>query len=223
MNIKKLKILFALFLLMVVIFALIFNKNEEKAEVEPPIINIDNDKKTIFEEDKIITEEELLREEFNEHLAYLDEKYNGDIETWYTKYKELVMEYYGAIEIPETIYHRFSQEELSLLLRVVQAEVGDEYGFEEKVHVANVIFNRLEDSRFPDNIVDILSPSQFATVKNERIYLVEVSDTTKNACEFAYMFGDRTNGAIYFEGLKSNVHDSYAEFIFQDNAHKFYK
>lgn len=80
-----------------------------------------------------------------------------DKKEWFIAYKSIVEEYSYIIDPPETIYDYFSKEELDLLFYVVQAEVGDEYSFESKVNVANVIFNRFYHERFPDTLSDIFS------------------------------------------------------------------
>jgi spore germination cell wall hydrolase CwlJ-like protein len=128
------------------------------------------------------------------------------------------------IDPPESIYDCFSEEELDFLFRVVQAEIGDEYSFEQKANVACVIFNRLEHDRFPDTLEEILIPSQFSTISSGRYKQVEVSDLTKKAVAYAWEIEDTTGGALFFEGRNSNIHEKYATFLFQDESgHKFYK
>lgn len=107
---------------------------------------------------------------------------------------------------------------------MVQAEVGDEYSFEEKVNVANVIFNRLESDKFPCTIFEVLTEEQFASISDGRYETVEVSEDTVLACEYAFQFEDTTDGSLYFESGNNNVHEKYATYIFEDcSGHKFYK
>lgn len=120
---------------------------------------------------------------------------------------------------PETIYDYFSEEELELLFRVVQAEIGDEYSFEQKCNVASVIFNRLEHDRFPDTLLKILIPSQFSTISNGSYKNVNISENTILACEYAFMIEDTADGCLFFD---SNNALNY-QFVFNDGAHNFYR
>lgn len=141
---------------------------------------------------------------------------------WYKEYKEVI----AAIPFedkPETICDRFTPEEMELIFKVVQREVGDEYSFEEKANVASVIFNRLEDGRFGESIEDILNPGQFHAMRSVTFNNTKVSEKTILAVQFAYEICDTTDGSIFFE-KGSSIHESYADFVFEDAAgHKFYK
>lgn len=142
-----------------------------------------------------------------------------DKKEWFIAYKNIIEEYSYIIDPPETIYDYFSEEELDLLFHVVQAEVGDEYSFESKVNVANVIFNRFYHERFPNTLSDILVCDQFSPIADGRYREVEVTEDTILACEYAFMLEDTTDGCLFFD---SNNTLSY-QFVFNDEAHNFYK
>lgn len=142
-----------------------------------------------------------------------------DKKEWFIAYKSIIEEYSYIIDPPETIYDYFSEEELDLLFHVVQAEVGDEYSFESKVNVANVIFNRFYHERFPNTLSDILVCDQFSPIADGRYREVEVTEDTILACEYAFMLEDTTDGCLFFD---SNNTLSY-QFVFDDEAHNFYK
>lgn len=142
-----------------------------------------------------------------------------DKKEWFIAYKSIIEEYSYIIDPPETIYDYFSEEELDLLFHVVQAEVGDEYSFESKVNVANVIFNRFYHERFPDTLSDILVCDQFSPIADGRYREVEITEDTILACEYAFMLEDTTDGCLFFD---SNNTLSY-QFVFDDEAHNFYK
>ena len=108
---------------------------------------------------------------------------------------------------------------MDLLFHVVQAEVGDEYSFESKVNVANVIFNRFYHERFPNTLSDILVCDQFSPIADGRYREVEVTEDTILACEYAFMLEDTTDGCLFFD---SNNTLNY-QFVFDDGAHNFYK
>ena len=146
-----------------------------------------------------------------------------DKKKWFIEYKQLIERYSDELDTPETIYSCFKEEELDMLFRVVQAEIGDEWTFEHKVNVASAIFNRLESEEFPNEILEILTANQFATISSGVYKDVTVSYTTILACEYAFSIGDTTNGSVFFESGNGNVHASYADFVMNDGAHKFYR
>ena len=141
---------------------------------------------------------------------------NNSTQEWFINYKNIVSNYPKELQAL-TIYDSLTSEELDLLFRVVQAEIGN-YSFEQKCNVVSVIFNRINHKRFPNTIFEVLIPSQFCTIRNGNIHEVTVDETTILACEYVYMFGDTTNGALFFD---SNGALNY-KFVFNDGAHNFY-
>lgn len=175
---------------------------ENFIEEQPTTIN--------FEIDKVI-------EEMNQKMAEIESI--TDKKEWFIAYKNIINEYSYIIDPPETIYDYFTEEELNLLFHVVQAEVGDEYLFEPKINVANIIFNRFYHEKFPNTLVEILVYDQFSSIADGRYKEVEVSEDTILACEYAFMIEDTTNGCLFFD---SNNTLNY-QFMFNDGAHNFYK
>lgn len=156
-------------------------------------------------------------EEMNQKMEEIESI--KDKKEWFIAYKNIVDEYSYVIDPPETIYDYFNDEELNLLFHVVQAEIGDEYSFEQKVNVASVIFNRIEHHRFPDTLGKILVASQFSSISDGRYQKVEVSDTTVLACEYAFSIENTAEECLFFD---SNNKLNY-QFAFADGAHNFYK
>ena len=153
----------------------------------------------------------------NDYRQLMKERLNAeDKREWYLKYKAFI-EKSQYEDKPETIYDCFTEQELDLLFRVVQAEIGD-YSFEQKINVANVVFNRIAHERFGETLNEVLIPSQFATISNGRINKVKVSKDTILACEYAFLFADTTNGALFFD---SDGTLNYPK-IGEDGAHNFY-
>lgn len=146
-----------------------------------------------------------------------------DKEEWFISYKDILTTYSDYIEV-QTIYDVFSVSEIETFSRIVESEVtgGD---FISKVNVANVILNRVKSEQFPNTINEVVfQECQFSPVIDGRFYSVEVSESTILAIEYAYMFEDTTNGALYFESGNNFVHMAYAEYLFTDNVgHHFYK
>ena len=156
-------------------------------------------------------------EEANKRI--LDINDIDDTMKWFISYKNIINDYLYILDPPEDIYDQYTNEELELLFRVVQAEVGDEYSFEQKVNVASVIFNRIAHEDFPDKMKNVLSEDQFQVISDGRYKEVEVSETTILACEYSFMFGDTTDGCLFFD---SNGKLKY-EFVYSDRAHNFYR
>lgn len=128
-------------------------------------------------------------------------------------------------EIITTLYDVYTEEELDLLFRVVEAEVTDG-DFDSKCNVASVIFNRLNIGWWGNELESVLlCDRQFKVVSNNRYMKVEVTDSTIDACEYVFENGDTTGGALYFDSTKGNswAHDN-CEFMFSDRVgHWFYR
>lgn len=142
-----------------------------------------------------------------------------NLKDWYMNYRKIINDYSIYFDPPETIYDYYSEDELDMLFKVVQAEIGDEYSFEQKCNVASVIFNRIYNDKFEDEMLKVLTKDQFATISNGRYKNVKVSDDTILACEYVFLFGDTTNGCLFFD---SNGLLNY-QFEMNDGAHNFYK
>lgn len=168
--------------------------------------------------EEIKSDYEVSIEEMNEKIKAISNI--TDRKKWFQAYKSIIEEYKEIIDLPETIYDYFTAEELDMLFRVVQAEVGEEYSFTQKVNVAAVIFNRLNHERFPDTLLEILTPDQFSPIESGRYEKVEVSEATILACEYAFLLGsDITEECLFFD---SNGKLKY-EYVDNDGAHNFYK
>ena len=227
---KELKVIIKILILILAIFLglMIHIPTANANDFEPVVVEFKNESKQVVEEPEqqiieqysegtiAFKQNELLHKQ-KEILCIQDNK------EFFLEYKKLIDEYSEWCDPPESIYDCFSEEELNLLFRVVEAE-ATAGGFDEKANVASVIFNRLEHEKFGDTLNEILIPSQFSPLSDGRAYKVKITEDTILACEYAFMIDDTTDGAIYFEAKGSNVHAAYAEFLFQDSiGHKFYK
>ncbi len=142
-----------------------------------------------------------------------------DKRVWFIAYKEIINNYSDVLDPPETIYDYYTDEELELLFRVVQAEVGDEYTFEAKVNVASVIFNRWMSDQYSGDIFAILiEKNQFQPIQDGRYKDVIVSEDTILACEYAFTIENTAQGCLFFD---SNNTLNY-NYVFSDEAHNFY-
>lgn len=219
---NKRKILYIVALILSLLFICVVAFSQVKASQDTnnsENISVDDVEKEETEVELIEekTDLEIAQEEYDTKLISLNSM-NLSKEEWFKQYKSLTEKYGDILGKPETIYDNFTQQELDLLFKVVQAEIGSEYSFEQKCNVVSVIYNRLSDHHFGDAINEILVGHQFSTISNGAIYKVTVDEKTILACEYIYQFGDTTNGALFFD---SNGMLNY-KFLFNDGAHNFY-
>ena len=156
----------------------------------------------------------------NEYFIKMLELDCGEIskEEWYLGYKQLVCEYEEYLELPKTIYDVFTEDEIYLIQRAVETEVF-QAGFDSKVNVASVIFNRINDGRFGNTVKEVITnPGQFAYHREK------ISDSTILAVEYAFEIGDTTGGCIAFRSDRKPEKWGKWVYSFSDDAvHHFYK
>ena len=180
--------------------------------------------KFIEETEQLIEEPDIYEIKQKEILHRQKELLNiQDNKEYFLEYKKLINEYSEWFDPPENIYDYYTEEELDLLFRTVEAE-ATAGGFNEKANVASVIFNRIEHEKFGVTLGEVLVAHQFSPLADGRADGITITEDTILACEYVFQIADTTGGAIYFESKDSNVHAAYSEFLFQDDiGHKFYK
>lgn len=176
---------------------------------------IDGESKTIRD----LNVYEMAQLEYISAIADYQKGFYTDLKEWYLDYKSIFTKYELFIDKPETIYDYYTEKELDLLFRVVQAEVGDEYSFEQKCNVASIILNRIENKEFGDGMFGVLTEDQFTTIANGRYLEVEVSEDTILACEFSFEIDDTTDGCLFFDSDGTLNYD----LIDNDGAHNLYR
>ena len=91
----------------------------------------------------------------------------------------------------------YTQEELSLIARIVYAEAAGE-PYEGKVAVAAIILNRVRSDQFPDTVAGVVYERwQFSCVGNY-MFNSEPSRESYQAAWDALHGWDPTNGALYY-------------------------
>lgn len=129
--------------------------------------------------------------------------------------------------------YNLSDEELGVLLRIVEAEAGNE-DEDGKLLVANVVLNRMNSDEFPDTVSGVVfqrenGVSQFSPVSNGSYYRVEVSDETVTAVGRALLGEDISQGALYFaarkyaDSSKMKWFDEKLTYLFVHGGHEFFK
>lgn len=127
----------------------------------------------------------------------------------------------------------FSDDEIHILERIVEAEAGDQ-PLKGRIMVAHVVLNRVASEEFPDTIETVVfqnnsSTYQFSPVKDGRYYEVTVSKKTKKAVAKAFQSKDLTDGALYFMSRsgssKKNIKwfDSALTKITSYGCHEFFR
>lgn len=93
----------------------------------------------------------------------------------------------------------YTEEEFNLLCRLIEAEAKGE-SYQGKIAVANVVINRVKDSRFSNTITNVIyAPRQFSPVSNGAIYNTPSEDSVNAAT--AALYGEvqpEAKDAIYF-------------------------
>lgn len=184
-----------------------------------PVIEQKEEQQQKQEEVSTKTIAEIKNEEFNRKLDEIKQA-NMSNKEWFLAYKDLTYEYVEWVNLPETVYDVFSEEEINLICRVVETETYDQ-DFDSKVNVANVVFNRLDDGRFGDTITEIITatdPKQFVYGRKK------ITESTIWAVMYAYEMPDTTQGALYFHSFEeAKPTFNRASYLFTDQCgHHFY-
>lgn len=124
---------------------------------------------------------------------------------------------------------RLKFKEYNVLLRIVEAEAGGE-DITGKMLVANVIMNRINSSRFPDTVTEVVyqknhnGRAQFSPTVDGRIDSVTVSEDTVEAVDRVLNGEDSSNGALYFRSVcATNAwHDDTLKRVLEHGNHIFY-
>lgn len=98
---------------------------------------------------------------------------------------------------PATKSRAFSQNDLSMLARIIHAEAGGE-SLKGQVAVGAVLLNRIKSGRFPRTVAaNIFRPGEFESVSNGYVWSNPNSVSYK-AARLALKGWDPTYGALYF-------------------------
>lgn len=135
--------------------------------------------------------------------------------------------------LEQTFRYDLSDEELEVLLRIVEAEAGNE-DEEGKLLVANVVLNRVDSEQFPDSVTEVVFQKeqgvwQFSPVSNGSYYRVKISDETIHAVSRALTGENISQGALYFvarkyaDSGKVKWFDDSLTYLFLHGGHEFFK
>lgn len=128
-------------------------------------------KKPDKEEPKMTVQEEIAQNTLNAKVAAMQPMVKIEL----TQQNNIVSSNEVEIEL--------AYDELEYLAACVEAEAGTQ-GMMGKRLVVDVILNRVDDSRFPDNITDVINAQgQFQVVSNGSINKVDITQETFKAIE----------------------------------------
>lgn len=135
-----------------------------------------------------------------------------------------VMEKHYVVEL--------SQADYEALLKIVQAEAGneDETG---KMMVAGVVLNRVKNEKFPDTVSEVVTQRengcyQFSPVATGSYYRAVATQDTVDAVEKVLLGEDVSGGALYFAARKyadpekMKWFDRSLTFLYEHGGHEFY-
>lgn len=154
---------------------------------------------------------------------------------FYQKYVEECAKNIGSIGYyaqQKVLENQMDGNDYYTLLQIVEAEAtgGD---IKSKILIANVVLNRVKDSRFPDTIYDVVwqtaggSP-QFSPTDDGRIYTVSITDDTIEAVDRALAGEDYSQGALFFAARASAEAQNMVWFdqnlvqMFEYGGHEFF-
>lgn len=158
----------------------------------------------------------IMQEEYNTLFYDLENIDNEYLEEWYESYKELT-ETYSTFFDREYLQDWYTEEEIQLMCQVIETECY-QASFIQKVNVANVILNRVQDDRFTGSVIKLITSEKQFDYRRTTI-----SEDTKSALEFAFEIKDTVNGCIGFRSdIKTDTFNSW-EYVMEDGAHYFYK
>ena len=196
---------------MALIFAPIYTNGDEK--VEEITVEIEPKEDAVSEREQEMYDE-MIR------VAYIEDR-----KEWFIEYKGLFDKYPEFLAKQKSIYDVYSDAELEKLFCTVEAEATGGT-FQDKVNVAVIIFNRIDNEEFGSTIDEVITSDQFSPLLDGRYSEVEITEETILACEYAYIFGIIEHDALYFDATNGNswAHRNLEEVeVNGDNAHRFYK
>ena len=230
---------------------LFFETSSGETKVSKDIENMQEQEETIIENDQTI---ELLAKIPNKYganstktqsLMLNSAKEELDQTQWFLgysmnseEYNELITEIEEKLQVeptkkPQKTKLPYTQEEISMLEKIVEAEATGE-DLKGKILIANVIFNRTKDKRFPNTIEGVIfhkvkGKYQFSPISDKRYYSVKVTEESKQAVQRAIAGEDYSKGALYFMAREqANVNnvkwfDQNLQPLFSHGCHEFFK
>lgn len=124
---------------------------------------------------------------------------------------------------PDNEVREFSYEDAQLLMRIAQAEAGNQ-GIDGMVKVMAVVLNRVADADYPDNIHDVIYQRyHFASVWDGNFDSVELSVDAHLALAYVESGASLDDKIIGFETTSNHrALEKYYDYCYTEGAHDFY-
>lgn len=117
----------------------------------------------------------------------------------------------------------FSLEDAQMLMRIAQAEAGNQ-GIEGMKLVMAVVLNRVRKERFPDSIKEVIfQKHQFEPVQNGSYYKVKLSPDVHMALADVERGLPLDDNIVAFEVLGNDSLEKYFDYAYTVGDHNFYK
>jgi len=146
--------------------------------------------------------------------------------------RELLSQLTAEVSNLKELYTRtdfVTMDEYELLLLITNAEATS-LKIESKIHVVDVIQNRVESNKFPNDIYSVVfQKNQFQPTFDNRLYNTKMVQSTIDAVQFALRNDDTTNGALFFMNPRWSSEKNVRWFrnnltyVMSDGHHEFYK
>lgn len=227
---KAIKILLSVAIVSLSVFLCFFDENKWNLRVGSETLQINNIcaqsiensvKECIYKKQISINiricDEKNIEEQMQQEM--LEIKYIEDQKEWFLAYKDIIFKYIKWIEVPQTIFDVYTEEEITLMCRTVETECYDQ-DFASKCNVASIIFNRIEQGgEFGNSVTEVITKeNQFAYGREN------ITQDTILSIMYVYEIGDTTDECIAFRSDCSPETWYGWKYSFTDDAgHHFYK
>ncbi len=169
---------------------------------------------------EVLIYEEITDEEIQTHIKETEQKkdipVNGIIET-----TEVIQ---SSEELPQerVKVNEFTQEDAQLLMRIAQAEAGDQ-GTDGMWLVMSVVLNRVNSSDFPNSIEKVIfQPKHFSSIYDGNFDNTVILKAEAHEALARIEQGDVAPMIIGFERKPSNKLEKYFDYAFSYKDHNFY-
>lgn len=126
------------------------------------------------------------------------------------------------VKTSQYVPREFTYEEAQMLMRIAQAEAGNQ-GIEGMIMVMAVVLNRVEDEDFPNTIEEVIfQPHQFQPIADGRYYEVELSPEVHKALASIEMGEPIAANIVAFEIKESKKLERYFDYAYTVKDHSFY-
>lgn len=195
------KILFSLLLILAICIIILKDAEVKTVSLNEPTIMMNN-AEVSFVPSKYFAEETVLTTEAKENVT------KNDIQQ-----KPISR---GAKRYTVT------DQEFEMLTRIAASETTG-CSLEQKKNVVQAVLNRVEDSRFPNTIKEVVfAKNQFSVVSDGRYYSEPITETDEKAVK-EVLENPNLHKAVFFEATWSESKwFKTLTFLFEDGAHKFY-